>query len=82
MEAGSRAGRAGLRGKRGGAKGSQPVAPQLQAGVPLPSPHDLRGRILVKNKKRRPRPPRPPSSVRRRPPEPPLGEPDTPSPGR
>ncbi|XP_059574377.1 1-phosphatidylinositol 4,5-bisphosphate phosphodiesterase beta-3 isoform X2 [Alligator mississippiensis] len=53
----------------------------LQAGVPLPSPHDLRGRILVKNKKRRPRPPRPPSSVRRRPPEPPLGEPDTPSPG-
>ncbi|XP_048789032.1 1-phosphatidylinositol 4,5-bisphosphate phosphodiesterase beta-3-like isoform X5 [Lagopus muta] len=28
----------------------------LQPGVPLPSPEELRGRILIKNKKRRPRP--------------------------
>ncbi|XP_064360053.1 1-phosphatidylinositol 4,5-bisphosphate phosphodiesterase beta-3-like, partial [Dromaius novaehollandiae] len=46
----------------------------LQPGVPLPSPQDLLGRILVKNKKRRPRPPPAPpegSSLRKRPPEPP-----------
>ncbi|XP_040826872.1 1-phosphatidylinositol 4,5-bisphosphate phosphodiesterase beta-3 isoform X2 [Ochotona curzoniae] len=41
-----------------------PLAP----GVPLPSPHDLRGRILVKNKKRhRPATGVPDSSVRKRP---------------
>ncbi|XP_074915604.1 1-phosphatidylinositol 4,5-bisphosphate phosphodiesterase beta-3 isoform X3 [Buteo buteo] len=34
----------------------------LEPGVPLPSPQDLLGRILVKNKKRRPRPaPGPPN---------------------
>lgn len=41
-----------------------PLAP----GVPLPSPQDLMGRILVKNKKRhRPSPRGPDSSVRKRP---------------
>lgn len=41
---------------------------QLAAGIPLPSPQDLMGRILVKNKKRhRPSMGMPDSSVRKRP---------------